>query len=1434
MPEIKRVFTSGKMNKDLDERLVPPGEYRDALNVQIASSEGSDIGAIENVLGNSKRNVRSTSGQTVWPANFGISGICVGSIRVDQEEKIYWFVAGPSVDAVVEYDQQTNEVKPVLVDKNGILNFSSSTLITGINYLEGMLMWTDDNTEPKKIKISRFKQGSTDFATHTVVYGRMFIESDITVIKRNPKGVLGVSVSSTRKVGSSLGCGIFPVFSYFNFTDPAGAGFSTVKDVGSSVTITTDQNANWAINDTISLFASEINDDNFENEFAVRIKITAKSGTTVTGTILTISSNILDQTYYWTCLLEEKRPMFEFKFPRFAYRWKYIDGEYSTFSPFTDVVFLPNKFLYNSSEAYNEGMTNNIRSLSLDTQARLGNTTTIDTPPADVVEVDILYKESNSTVVYKVDSILPNLTTPYAITTELIGNVIAANQLLRPWDNVPRKAKAQEIIGNRILYGNYLQNYNGINSVDMSISLATSSVTAGAPTPSIKTMRPYQLGVVYGDSFGRESPVVTGDGGSITIGKELSDNAPKLQVSIGSAAPDWATYFKYFIKDTSNQYYNLALDRFYKSDDGNIWISFPSAERNKVSLGDYLLLKKEHNTSVPVETDVKYRVLDISNSAPDDVVTKRIFEVGSTVTKTAGTNPMGEDVISFKFDGPTQILNPKFFDVWNGSVVVRFWQGSNVTDFYEIESGGFTGASAVEYKVELKEKLGNDAAWMSTLIANGVFNVSVYVNKTVYRKEYQGKFFVKINRDPYFDEYIINPLVQLNPAYIRTYGQIEIEDNVTDDRSDTLKDPSVFAWAEFGSTNLVGYPNQGSASFFITYSPHPVVSGVILPVPTSGISWYDFGLVAGRFIKFIDDPSGTYYKIASVSTVYQARLGASAPFQNDDAELVKTITLTQPISNNPDAWSTANFEIFIRSSNWDDILDSNNVILSSSNPAIFETEPNEAIDLDIYYEVGAAFPISAHGTQNNLSWFNCFGFGNGVESNRIRDDFNAVLIDKGPRASSTLDEVYKEERRGSSMIFSGIFNSTSGVNNLNQFLMAEDITKDLNPTHGTIQKLSARDTDLIAMCEDKVFNIMANKDALYGADGNMNVTASRNVLGQAIPYVGEFGISKNPESFASFGFRAYFTDKNRGCIIRLSRDGITEISKKGMSSYLKSALTSADKFIGSYDDYSDCYNLTINQETVSFEEAVDGWSTRKSFAAENGVSMNNVYYTFKNGELWSHDNQLRSNFYGVQYPTSVKLIFNDGASRIKNFKTLSYEGSAGWYCPLIITDSQDGEVQSFKKKEGIWYNYIKGLETTWDNQTQSGTLDPAEFSVQGIDYAFAVTYGVPGFVSISFNQNINVSLQGGVNLKDVIFIKDLNGNIQLVGECISVDIETKTVVCSLAPGVTVRVGDFVFFAKNSQVNTSGIIGYYAAVDMEVNSSSFKELFAVNSEMFISS
>ena len=225
---------------------------------------------------------------------------------------------------------------------------------------------------------------------------------------------------------------------------------------------------------------------------------------------------------------------------------------------------------------------------------------------------------------------------------------------------------------------------------------------------------------------------------------------------------------------------------------------------------------------------------------------------------------------------------------------------------------------------------------------------------------------------------------------------------------------------------------------------------------------------------------------------------------------------------------------------------------------------------------------NVHNYQVTLPWHNCYSFGNGVESDRIRDDFNQVTIDNGPRASLTIEEPYEEERRSSGLIYSGIYNTTSGVNNLNQFIQAEKITKDLNPIYGSIQKLHARNTDLLTLCEDKVFKIIAHKDALYKADGNMDLIATENVLGQTVPIVGEYGISKNPESFASESYRAYFTDKVRGAVLRLSQDGLTTISDVGMRDWFADNLRQTTRLIGSVDDKKSEYNLTADYSDYPF------------------------------------------------------------------------------------------------------------------------------------------------------------------------------------------------------------------------------------------------------------
>jgi hypothetical protein len=184
---------------------------------------------------------------------------------------------------------------------------------------------------------------------------------------------------------------------------------------------------------------------------------------------------------------------------------------------------------------------------------------------------------------------------------------------------------------------------------------------------------------------------------------------------------------------------------------------------------------------------------------------------------------------------------------------------------------------------------------------------------------------------------------------------------------------------------------------------------------------------------------------------------------------------------------------------------------------------------------------------------------------------------------------------------------------------------------------------------------------------------------------------------------------------------------------------------------------TTADKTITFNEAVNGWSSFKSFVPENGVSVSKKYFTFKNGELWQHyipksqgstgnfdDNGFYikttaeqadnyNEFYGVNNYSSIQAVVNPEPSTVKVFNTINYEGSQayisnpsageitisnaaawssggdilGWECSEIKTNLDSGSVIEFIEKEGKWFNYIKGLSA---NQA----LDTSKFSVQGI------------------------------------------------------------------------------------------------------------------------
>jgi hypothetical protein len=391
--------------------------------------------------------------------------------------------------------------------------------------------------------------------------------------------------------------------------------------------------------------------------------------------------------------------------------------------------------------------------------------------------------------------------------------------------------------------------------------------------------------------------------------------------------------------------------------------------------------------------------------------------------------------------------------------------------------------------------------------------------------------------------------------------------------------------------------------------------------------------------------------------------------------------------------------------------------------------------------VSGAYPVTARPASQDAqdaSWF--------IEEARIRGGFNNTNVDYGVRAY-LVDEEPKGSQRENALIYSGIFNSRTGINDTNVFSVGKDITKSVDPANGSIQKLHAEDTNLIVFQENKVNRALIDKDAIYSAEGGGTVTSTNLVIGQITPYAGSFGISKNPESFAVYGYRKYFTDKNRNAVMRLSQDGLTEISNYGMIDYFRDELSNIDtptvkgKAIGAWDIYTKQYvvslqgsNVTNTYQTLSYDESVRGWTSRFTYEPEQAFSVKSKYYSVKNGKLYEHNystnqNNDRSIFYDIYSDSSITFVFNPNVSLSKNFKTVNYEGSTGW------------EVSSF--------NANREFDIV-DTSNLVYSYDEGAYTQNGIQY-------YAGFYNKEGKYKANLVNSSAATSKEVIFGPNISG-----------------------------------------------------------------------------
>lgn len=423
-----------------------------------------------------------------------------------------------------------------------------------------------------------------------------------------------------------------------------------------------------------------------------------------------------------------------------------------------------------------------------------------------------------------------------------------------------------------------------------------------------------------------------------------------------------------------------------------------------------------------------------------------------------------------------------------------------------------------------------------------------------------------------------------------------------------------------------------------------------------------------------------------------------------------------------------------------------------------------------------------------------------IEESRIRGGYNNTSTDYGVKAY-IVEEQDAQTRRESSLIYSGIFNSRTGINQTNQFSVAEEITRSVDPISGSIQKLFAEDTNLLIFQERKVNNALIDKDAIFTAEGSAITTSGKLVIGQITPIAGNWGISQNPESFASYGYMKYFVDKNRNAVLRLAGGNITEISNYGMIDFFRdtlSSVTSTGVILGAFDNYTQNYVLSIQPnnryepdgtlyKTLSFDERSKGWTSFFTYKPDAMFSSQGYFYSAKDyddaSNIYKHNTNLtRNSFYGQPIqPSSIQFVFNPSPNNVKTFQTINYEGTSGWEVTSFLSDET-----GFNSVGGNWINYADSIiQGTGNTQYRK----------------------IYSYQEGAYTQN-GVQYRAGFDRKQNKYMAVIPNN-------------TQTTLQNALPGQ-------VIFGNQS----SGIKAYYATVTMKTdattNPNGLKELFAVSS------
>ena len=912
----------------------------------------------------------------------------------------------------------------------------------------------------------------------------------------------------------------------------------------------------------------------------------------------------------------------EERFISIAYRYRYLDGEYSALSSYSNYQFKPKPFELEYVTGENLGMVNRANGILV----------TFNTGEKQVIGVDILAKQTNSNSLYKIATFEKELEgwghneeRSFSFSNNKIYSQLPEKELLRQYDNVPLKAKALTLIENRPVFGNYVEGRNIVDADGNKIKIDYSVDYESAEF----SQDDLEIGSV---SFPLSQNIKISKSADISLDK---DKNLYIGIEIDTLGIYFSGYIEYMLPRDYVGFFDLTTDEDFVILIENV-LSQKVAEDHTVTghpeweyvstdpfqivsaSRDELIIKKPvmrftdtsggtpYNFGVQLNTTGDSEVY-ITGGASSSLKTNRDYEVGiiyldefnrATTVLVSQTNtvyiPQEKSIFQNRLVVTLNHKPPYWADRYKFVVKQQALSYNTIyiNEFYV--DGVFRWIRLDgENKDKVKE---ND---ILILKSDRVGYVRDIIKTKIIEIKEQEEDFIKDNVD-------INGIEIVEPASL--YAKIKPEGYAMDYNPDEFDESDSYAQAQQEYIDNNG-ENQGGRPLSYTdlFSEED---------PDNAGQYLDRKLYTGDQIKLYirneekEDGDAELTKTYTLQQDYDnfkdwfdeivapTNLTAENGDVFDNVSVVRGEATRLEADRNQIFWNFTNSTTGKRYLKVGGIYAGNNrkrnsrlwvtvTIRSGRGIFIYETEPKE-IDTEIYYETEQTFEITegnhSANTQNQigltpaiatLDFFNCYAQGNGAESYQVKDSVLKNFLNVDLRPSAVQLEEYKEIRRFADLTYGESFVESSGRNGLNEFNQSTDNYKELDKQFGSIQRLFSRETDLLVHQEGKTSKVLFGKDLLTTAEGIPVVSKIPQILGQQIPFAGDNGIGNNPESAVRDSYRVYYANSRRGTPMRLSMDGTEEINRKMVAPFRKSFADNPNGIrIGGYDPYNRHYLLS--------------------------------------------------------------------------------------------------------------------------------------------------------------------------------------------------------------------------------------------------------------------